>query len=129
MVPVTLGVGSDVVAYPPVILSVSEYLGVVLLLGVVGVGRNRARVPQVCSGHRLRPEITSVTGWAGVPASLDPGDPVIPGAGADVLASSPVILGVLEHLGVKLPLGLVELGAEPALKACSGYRFRLKRRG
>ena len=36
----------------------------------------------------------------------------------------PVILGVLEHLEVELPLGVVGLGVEPALKVCSGHWLR-----
>lgn len=39
-----------------------------------------------------------------------------------------VILGVLEHLGVGLPPGVVGLGAEPVLKVCSGHWFRLEGR-
>jgi hypothetical protein len=35
----------------------------------------------------------------------------------------PVILGVLEHLGVDLPLGVVGLGTEPVPKVCSGHRL------
>lgn len=50
-------------------------------------------------------------------------DPATPGVGADVLASSPLILGVLEHLGVGLPLGVLGMGAEPVVKVCSGHRF------
>ena len=46
-IPVTLGVREDVVA-SPVILGISECLGVGLPLGVVGVGAEPA--PQVCSG-------------------------------------------------------------------------------
>lgn len=35
-----------------------------------------------------------------------------------------MILGVLEHLRVELPLGVVGLCAEPVPKVCSGHRFR-----
>ena len=35
---------------------------------------------------------------------------------ADIVASSPKILGLLELLGVQLPLSVVELGAEVATK-------------
>ena len=38
----------------------------------------------------------------------------------------PMILVILEHLGVKLPLGLVGLGAELAPKVCSAHWLRLK---
>ena len=57
-----------------------------------------------------------------VPGSL--GVPVTPGVGADVVASSPMILEALELLGVQLPLGVVGLGAELAPKVCSGYWLR-----
>lgn len=47
------------------------------------------------------------------------------GDGAGVVASSPVILA-LEHLGFKLPLSVMGICVEPALKVCSGHRFRMK---
>jgi hypothetical protein len=50
--------------------------------------------------------------------------PVTLGVGADVVVSSPVVLDMLEYLGVELPLGVVGLGMEPVSKVCSGYRFR-----
>jgi len=53
-----------------------------------------------------------------------PGVSVTPGVGEDIVASSPLILGVSEHLGVRLPLGVVGVGVEPAPKVCSGHRFR-----
>lgn len=34
-------------------------------------------------------------------------------------------LGISEHHGVKIPLGVVEVGAEPAPQVCSGCRFKL----
>lgn len=89
-------------------------------------------VVNVCSGHRFRLEGTHATGWAGVPGSLDPGGPshsrcwgrswdlslgVLGGVGADVAS---LILGVSEHLGVRLPLGVVEVDAEPASHVCFG---------
>ena len=37
---------------------------------------------------------------------------LLPVLGTDVVSSSPLILGVLEHLGVELPLGVVGLAAE-----------------
>lgn len=49
--PVTLGVGADAVA-SPVILGISEYLGVGLPLGVIGVVAKLA--PKVCSGYRFK---------------------------------------------------------------------------
>ena len=36
---------------------------------------------------------------------------VTPGIGADVVVSSTIILGVLECLGIELPLSVVGLGA------------------
>jgi hypothetical protein len=39
--------------------------------------------------------------------------PVTLGIEADVVAS-PMILGVTEHLGIELPLGVVRVGEEPA---------------
>ena len=44
------------------------------------------------------------------------GVPVTQDLGADVVASSPVILGMLEHLGVKFVLCVVGLGEELSLK-------------
>ena len=44
---------------------------------------------------------------------------------ADVVAI-PIILGVLEHLGVWLPLVIVVMGAAPAFQVCSEYRFKLQ---
>lgn len=38
--------------------------------------------------------------------------PVTLSVGADVVISSPMILGVLGHRGIELSLGVVELGVE-----------------
>jgi hypothetical protein len=38
----------------------------------------------------------------------------------------PVILGVLERLGVELPVGVVGLAAEFTPKVCSGHLLRLE---
>jgi len=46
-------------------------------------------VPNVCLEHRFRLKGTCATGWAGLPASQ-----IL----AVAVASSPVILGMLEHL-------------------------------
>jgi hypothetical protein len=43
---------------------------------------------------------------------------------AEVVVSSPMILGMLEHLRVKLLLGVVGLGAELVPKVCSGHQLR-----
>jgi len=42
--------------------------------------------------------------------------PVTPSVVADIVASSPVILCMLEQLGIELLLGVVGLGVEPVLK-------------
>lgn len=52
-------------------------------------------------------------------------DQVTLGVGVDFV-SSPLILGVSEHLAVGLPLGVVGLGADPAPKVCEGQYFRLE---
>ena len=55
--------------------------------------------------------------------------PVTSCVGADVcvlLTSDPMILGVLEHLGVDLPLGVVGLAAEFPPKVCSGHQTTLE---
>ena len=44
------------------------------------------------------------------------------GVGEDVVASL-VILGVSEHLGVKLPLGVVGVVGEPVSMVCSRHWF------
>ena len=54
----------------------------------------------------------------GVSVSLNAGDPITLGVGADVAASSPLILCMLEYLGVELLLGVVGLGEEPVPKVC-----------
>jgi hypothetical protein len=93
---------------------VLEHLEVELPLGVLGLGAEP--VPKVCSAHNLRPEGICATGWAGVLASLDTGGSSYSRFCADIVASSPVILGMLEHLGVKLLLGDMGLGEEPSPK-------------
>ena len=67
-----------------------EHLGVELLLDVVGLAAELAH--KVCSGHRLRPEGTYVTGWAEFLCAYVPLVPVTPSVGADVMSSSPLIL-------------------------------------
>ena len=54
----------------------------------------------------LRLEGTGATGWEGIPISLDPGGPVTPSVGEDVVVSFLVILDILDHLGVNLPMVL-----------------------
>ena len=58
--------------------------------------------------------------------SLDPGGASTFSFGADVVASSPTILGMFEHLGVELPWGVVGLGAELLPNVCSGHQLRLE---
>ena len=106
------------------ILGVSEHLRVGLPLCILRVAEEPAS--QVCSRCWFTLEGTRATVWVGVPVSLDPGDPVPLGVGADVVVSSPLILSVLDHLGVELPLCVVGLGAEPGSKVCSGHRLRLE---
>lgn len=115
---VTPGVGVDVVV-SHVILGVSEHLGFGLPLGVVGVGAESA--PKVCSrcGSNWKEPVPMTGKGSCIPGSW--GVPVTLGVGVVVVASLPVILGVLEHLGVELPLGVVGLGVEPAPKVCSGH--------
>jgi hypothetical protein len=63
------------------------------------------------------------SGWAEVPASLvSVVVAIMMGVGADVVAS-PVILGVSEHLGVRLPLGVIGVGGEIVLWVHSRHRF------
>lgn len=54
----------------PVILGLSEYLGVRTNLSVLRVGAESA--PKVCSLCRFRLEEIHATGQSGVPVSLDP---------------------------------------------------------
>ncbi len=91
------------------VLGFSEHLKVWLPLGVLRVGAEPT--PHGCSRCRFRLEGTRA-GWG----FLCPWIPVTPSVGADVVASLSVILGMLEHLRVELPLGVVGLGAEPAPK-------------
>lgn len=42
------------------------------------------------------------------------------------MSSSPVILGVLVHLGDMFPLGVMRMGAEVAPTVCSQNKFRLE---
>jgi hypothetical protein len=71
-----------------VILGLLEHLGAQLPL-VVGLGGEPAS--KVCSGHWLTSEEIHATGLVWVPASLDPGVPVTPIVGTDVLATLPMI--------------------------------------
>ena len=70
----------------------------------------------VCSAHKLRPKGICALAGQGCLRPWILGVPVTQDLGADVVASSPVTLGLLEHLGVKLSLGVVGLGAETSPK-------------
>ena len=118
--PGTLNIWADVVAFP-MILGVSEHLGVRLPLRVVGVGAEPAPKSAPGAGSNWK-EPVPLASW-GFLCPWIPGVPVIPSVGAYVVASSPVVLGMLEHLGVELLLGVVGLCTEPAPKVCSGHRF------
>jgi hypothetical protein len=70
-----------------------------------------------------RPEETHVTGLLEFLHAWVSQVSVIPDVGGRccvLLTSDPLILGVLEHLGVELPLGVVGLAAEFVPKVCSG---------
>lgn len=54
VVPITHGVGADIVVSSPMNLDVLEHPGVELLLRVVGLGAELA--PKVCSAYWLKPE-------------------------------------------------------------------------
>ena len=95
-----------------------------LFLGVVGIFVEL--LPKFCSGHYLRLEGTSPTGRTEFLGAWVPLLPVTAGVGEDVTSSSPLILDVLEHLGVGLVLGVVTLAAEFMPKVCSGHQPRLE---
>ena len=90
-----------------------EYLGVELPLGVVGLGAEL--VPKVSSDRKK------------ILPLHRRGDPTGPsyswcwGRCCVLLTSDPMIIRVLEHLGVELPLGVVGLDAEFEPKVCSGH--------
>jgi hypothetical protein len=84
------------------------------------------RSAQGTSLDRKEPHATGRAEFLGAQALLVPVTPVF---GADVcvlLNSDPIILGVLELLGVDLTLGVVGLAVEFAPKVCSGHWLRLE---
>jgi hypothetical protein len=98
-----------------------EHLGIELPLGVVGLAAEL--VPNVCSGQWARLEGICASGWVVVPGCL-----VFTGFSyfwcwgrCVFLTSDPIIPGVLEYLGMNLPLGVVGLTVELAPKVCSGH--------
>ena len=82
-----------------------EHLGVELLLGVVGL--TAEFVPKVYSGHCPRLEGPHQAELLGAWVLLVPVTPWFGGRCCALLTSDPMILGVLEHLRVQLPLGVV----------------------
>ena len=71
-------------------------------------------VPKVCSGHRSRQEGTHATGRA-VTGCLGPTGPSYFwcwGRCCVLINFDAMILGMIEHLGVDLPLGVVGLAEE-----------------
>ena len=69
-----------------------------------------------------RPEGTHSTGLVEFLCAWVPLVPVTPGVGdrcCVLLTSDPLILGMLEHLGMELPLADVGLAAEFVPKVCS----------
>lgn len=94
-----------------------SHLGAELPLAVMGLSEEP--LPKVYTGPWFRPEGTCTPDLARVPVSLKPGGPITSGVGADVVASL-VILGVSEHLGVGLSLGVVGMHAQSVHKVYSG---------
>ena len=99
-----------------------ELLGVELLLAVAGPAAEFS--PKFCSVHLLRHVHLS----GGVPGCLGPAASSCSSCWGRccVLTSNPMILSVLECLGVELLLGVVGLAVEFAPKVCSGHLPRLK---
>jgi hypothetical protein len=99
---------------------VLEHLVVELPLNIVGLAAEFS--PKICSALQLRPERIQCH-WSGrVPMFLDPTGTSYCWQSFDrccvLLTSDPMILGVLEHLGVEFPLGVVGLAAEFVSKIC-----------
>jgi hypothetical protein len=97
-------------SWDPLILVVLELLGVELPLGV---GLVVEFEPKVCSGRRPRQTGQKPCHWSGgVPVCLGPTGHRSPGVGDKccvLLTSDPLILVMLECLGVELSLGVVGL--------------------
>ena len=103
-------------------------LGVEVLLGIVGLAVELAT--NVCSGDWPRLEGTHATDQAEFLGAWVPVVPITPrcwGRCCVLLTSDPMILGILERLGVELLLGVVGLIVEFKPKVCSGDRVRLER--
>jgi hypothetical protein len=106
------------------ILGVLEYLGMELPLSVVGLAVKF--VPKICSGCCPRSEGTHATSWVEFLGPAGPSYFQCWGRFCVILTSDPLILGVLECLGVDLPLGVVGLAAEFMPKVCSVHQPRLE---
>ena len=103
-----------------IILCVLEHTRVESPLSVVG--RSVQLEPKICSGHRLRLERTIATGFSGFLCPWILLVPVTTGFVSDVVASSLMILGMLECLGVELPLGAVRLALRSAQGTDSDWK-------
>ena len=98
------------------ILGMLECLGVELPLGVVGLAVQFS--PIVCSGYWAQTG-SNPCHWSGrVPGSLDPTAPSWDRC-CILLTSDLMILGLLEHLGLELSLGVVRLAVVFTTKVCS----------
>ena len=78
-----------------------------------------------------RPEGTSVSGMVEFLHAWVPLVPIIHGVGDRcfvLFTFDPLILGTLEHLRLRLPLGVVGMAVEFAPKVCSGHWLRQTRR-
>lgn len=58
-----------------------------------------------------------------------PGGPSNSRFGADARTSSPIVLGMLEYLGVQLPLVVVQMGTELVPKVSRYYLLKQVRQG
>ena len=97
------------------ILAVLECLGMELSLCIVGLTVEFA--PKACSWHRPRQTRRNPCHWSGgVSAWLGPIGPSYSQCWDRCVffTSDPMILGVIECLGIELPLGVVGLAAESA---------------
>jgi hypothetical protein len=97
----------------PGILDMLKHLGVELLLGVVGLAVDFAT--KVWTGHWPKLEATCATVQAEFLGAQDLLVPVTSwcwGRCCVLLTSNPMILGMSEYLGVKLPLGVAGLAKD-----------------
>ena len=85
---------------------------------------NRTRSAQGIGSDQKEPVPLAV--WGFLHPWSPGGSQLLLGFGADIVTSSPVILGMLEHLRLELALSVVRLSVEPVPKVCSGHRLRLE---